>query len=75
MLKKRKVNEIQALNRQSARLKAQERQKVFTRWAKLRPTVRNHGKIYGRRQLKDELRRRDVSKWLKDDYIELQDRC
>ncbi|OCK94882.1 uncharacterized protein K441DRAFT_718252, partial [Cenococcum geophilum 1.58] len=75
MSKKRKVDEIQALDRQSARLKARERQKVFTRWAKLRPTVRNHGKIYGRRQLKDEPRRRDVSKWLKDDYIELQDRC
>ena len=75
MLKKRKVNEIQALDRQSARLKARERQKVFTRWAKLRPIVRNHGKIYGRRQLKDEPRRRDLSKWLKDDYIELQDRC
>ena len=42
--------------------------------AKLRPTIRNHGKIYGRRQLKDEPRRRDVSKWLKDNYIKLQDR-
>ncbi|XTI84125.1 hypothetical protein V2W45_1365692 [Cenococcum geophilum] len=57
MSKKRKVNKIQALNRQLARLKARERQKVFTR------------------QLKDEPRRRDVSKWLKDNYIKLQDRC
>ena len=45
------------------------------RQAKLRPTVRNYSKIYRRRQLKDELRRKDISKWLKDDYIELQDRC
>ena len=75
MLKKRKVNKIQALNRQLVRLKARERQKVFTRWAKLCPTIRNYSKIYGRRQLKDELRRRDVSKWLKDNYIKLQDRC
>ncbi|XTI88019.1 hypothetical protein V2W45_1468453 [Cenococcum geophilum] len=44
-----------------AREMLKKRKKVFTRWAKLRPTVRNYGKIYGRRRLKGELRRRDES--------------
>ena len=75
MLKKRKIDEIQALDQQSARLKARERQKIFVRWAKLRPTICNHGKMYKQRQLKNEPRQRNVSKWLKDNYIELQNRC
>ena len=44
-------------------------------WAKLRPTICNHGKMYRRRQLKNEPRCRNISKWLKDNYIELRDRC